>query len=136
MNRVTSLGLFLLFALGCAAAADRQALRPLPEDGPPTPYADLLSRARQQAMLADEAFMINNWTELDDAAKGLEQTARFLAKSTDVPPKHKDALPVVAGDLGKVASEVRECVKTKDVNKTNEAMKRVQLTVRQLRLDD
>ena len=46
MHRACSLTLFLLLLTGCQLPAERLPLRLLPEDGPPLPYAELLTRAR------------------------------------------------------------------------------------------
>ena len=136
MHRVMPLGFVMVLTLGCASVAERQALKPLPEDGPTPPYGDMLTRARTQANLANDAFYINNWTDMEEAAKGLEQTARLLPKATDVPAKQKDILPVISADLAKEAGVLREAIKTQDVKKSNEIMQRVHLKVRELRLDN
>jgi hypothetical protein len=129
-----------LAAAGCVTPAERQAaLRPLPEDGVPLPYASLLNRAREQANLLTEAFHINNWEEMDEAAKGMVQTCRYLSSATDVPPAQKDALPGVADILSKEAGSLREAIKIQDMNervdKSNEILRRISLKVRELRLD-
>jgi hypothetical protein len=95
----------------------------------------LLTRARLQATAVTEAFQVNNWADMEEAARGLEQTARFLVKATDVPAKQKDTLPVLAGDLGKEAARLREVVKEKDVKQANEVLQRIHLKLRDLRLE-
>lgn len=136
MSRALFLGLLSLGLAGCVSPADRATLRPLPEDGPPLPYAELLTRARVQAAAATEAFYVNKWADLEDAAKGLEQTARYLPKATDVPPKHKDTLPVAAGDLGKEAVKLREAATAQDAKESNAILQRIHLKIRELRLDN
>jgi hypothetical protein len=131
-----ALTLAVLLVAGCQLPADRLPLKPLPEDGPPLPYAELLTRARLQAGQATEAFYVNKWTDLEDAAKGLEQTARFLPKATDVPVKQKDSLPVSAGDLGKEAGKLREAAKAKVAKQANEILQRIHLKIRELRLEN
>ena len=131
-----SSGLLLLVLAACQAPEERAALAPLPDDTPPLPYAELLTRARYQSTLATEAFYVDKWTELEDAARGLEQTARFLPKAQDVPARQKDALPVVSGDLSKDAGQLLEAARTKDVKQANDALQRVQLVVHELRLGD
>src|SRR5262249_55519468 len=121
---------------GCALPPEQVPLKPLPENGPPQAYADLITRARVQATAANEAFYVNRWTDLEDAAKGLEQTARFLSKATEVPAKHKDTLAVEAGDLGKEAGKLREAAKAQEVKQATEALQRIHLKVRELRPDD
>src|SRR5262249_35887225 len=81
-------------------------------------------------------FYVNKWADLDDAARGLEQTARFFTKATDVPPKLKDILPVAAGDLGKEAGKLREAAKAQDPKLANESLQRINLKIRELRLDN
>ena len=122
------------FALvGCQLPPERVPLKPLPEDGPPQAYADLLTRARAQAMAANEAFYTNNWPDLEDAAKALERTSRVLGNATEVPAKLKDTLPNEAGTLGKEALQLREAAKAQDVRQTTETLQRIHLKVRELR---
>ncbi|HXG12695.1 MAG TPA: hypothetical protein VNK04_23255 [Gemmataceae bacterium] len=136
MNRAPSLTLtLLLLGAGCQLPAERMPPRLLPEDGPPLPYAELLTRARLQATAATEAFYVNKWSDLDEAAAGLAQTARFLEKATDVPARHKDTLPIAAGDLGKDAAALREAAKAQDVKKAGEVLQRIHLKIRELRLE-
>ena len=115
--------------------AERAPLKLLPEDSPAFPYAELLTRARAQATAAVDASYVNNWSELEDAARGLEQTAKFLPKAIELPAKQKDTLPVIAGDLGKEATVLREAARSKDQDKTDASLLRIQQTVRKLRLD-
>jgi hypothetical protein len=125
--------LFLLIVIGCQAPPERLPLKPLPEDGPPQPYADLITRARVQATAANEAFYLDSWADLEAFARGLEQTARLLSKASDVPAKHRDTLPIGAGDLGKAAESLSEAAKAKDVKQANEVLQRINLKVRELR---
>src|SRR5438094_5618059 len=136
MKRARMTVLFLVTLIGCQLPPERVPLKPLPEDGPPQPYADLVGRARAQATAANEAFYINNWPDLEDAAKGLEITARVLGKAADVPAKHKDMLPSEAGELGKEAGKLRDAAKVQDVRQTTETLQRLNLKVRELRPED
>ena len=136
MNRARITALFFFALVGCQLPPERVPLKPLPEDGPPQAYADLVGRARAQATAANEAFYINNWSDLEDAAKGLELTARVLGKAADVPAKHKDTVPAEAGDLGKDAVRLREAAKAHDTRQTTEALQRINLKVRELRPED
>lgn len=135
MNRARITALLFFLFVGCQLPPERVPLKPLPEDGPPQSYADLVGRARAQATAANEAFYINNWPDLEDAAKGLEVTARVLAKAADVPPTHKDTLPIEAGDLIKEAAKLREAAKAQDVRQATETLQRLNLKVRELRPD-
>jgi hypothetical protein len=125
----------ICLAAGCVAPGERTPLKMLPDDTPPLPYAELLTRARAQANAAIDASYVDNWAELEDAARGLEQTAKFLPRAVEVPAKQKDTLPVIAGDLGKEAGTLRDAAKAKDVEKTTGSLTRIQQTVRKLRID-
>ena len=135
MLRSLSLAAFLLLLVGCQSPAERLPINRLPDDSPPLPYAELLTRARMQASMANEAFYVNRWSDLVDAAQGLEQTARFLPKATEVPAGHKEKLPDRAANLGKEAGKLHQAAQAQDVPKANEALQRVNLQVRELRLD-
>jgi hypothetical protein len=136
MKRFLVAGAFFALLTGCQLPPERMPLKPLPENGPALPYAELLTRARLQATAATEAFYVNRWGDLEDAARGLEQTARFLPKADDVPPKHKETLPVVSTDLGKEATALREAAQAKDVKIANDTLQRINLKIRELRLDN
>ena len=135
MHRTVIPGLFLLAFTGCQLPAERVPLRPLPDDAGPIPYAELLTRARVQAMNAQEMYYLNKWQDLEEAAKGLEQTAKHLPKASEIPANQKDTLPVTAGDLGKESANLREAARAKDFKKIEESMNVIHRTVRELRLD-
>ncbi|MGH7173375.1 MAG: hypothetical protein ACRELG_24085 [Gemmataceae bacterium] len=131
MKRFLLAGL-LLSMLGCAAPAERVSLQPLPENGQVLPYDDLLTRVRHQANAANEAFYLDHWGELEDMAKGIEQTARFLAKAQEVPPKSKDILVEVTGDLAKGAKKLKAAAAAKNEKDTRDALQEINFKVRLL----
>jgi hypothetical protein len=136
MKRFLLVGTLALTPFGCQLPPERTTALPppLPEKVSSLPYAELLTRARAQAMLANEAFYKDSWGDLEDAAKGLEQTARYLPKADDVPAKHKDTLPVTSADLSKEAGKLREAAVAKDVKKSTASLQKIQLMVREMRL--
>ena len=135
MTRILLCGALLL-ALGCVAPAERVPLRPLPENGQVLPYAELLTRIRAQASSAHEAFYLDHWSELEDMAKGLEQTSRFLAKAEEVPEKNRKLLKEVTDDLSKSAQKLRESAAAHNVKDTTDALQKIITKVRDLRLTD
>jgi hypothetical protein len=135
MNRARITAVLLLVLAGCQLPPERVPLKPLAENGPPQPYADLVSRARAQAAAANEAFYINNWPDLEDAAQGLEVTARVLAKAADIPAKRKADLLSQSAVLTKEASQLREAAKGHDVRQATETLQRINLKIRELRPD-
>jgi hypothetical protein len=136
MCRAFSASICLAVLVGCQLPPEQLAIKPLPEDGPPQPYADLVSRARLQATAANEAFYVNRWSDLEDAAKGLEQTARFLPKAADIPAQRKATIPNDAGELGKDATKLREAAKAQQVKSANDLLQQINLKVRELRPDN
>lgn len=132
------IGLFGMFlvSVGCQLPPERLPVRALPEDSPPLPYAELLTRARLQSSTANEAFYVNAWAELEDAARGLGQTARFLTKAIEVPDARKETVAADAKSLADEADNLREAAKNHDVKLTNEILQRINLKVRQLRVTD
>ena len=136
MCRALLVSLLFLVLAGCQTPPEQAPLKPLPEGGPPEGFSDLVKRARVQAGAANEAFYINKWSDLEDAAKGLDQTARFLTKATGVPNRHRHTLAVEAGDLGKEAAKLREAALAQDERRATDALQRIQLMVRQLRAED
>jgi hypothetical protein len=136
MNRALGICVVVLLAFGCALPPERVPLKPLLDDSPPQLYSDLLGRARVQATAATESFYVNGWTDLEELAKGLEQTARFLPRALEVPAQRKEQLPSQASDLEKEARNLREAAKAQNVKLTNEVMQRINLMVRELRTEN
>lgn len=139
MRRTLPIGAVLLALAACQAGPESQrtALPPmLPDKVVPLPYSTLLERARAQARKATEAFYVDNWGDLDEAARGLEQTAQYMAKAEDVPAKHKDTLVTASGDLGKLATSLQRAAAEKNVKMTTDVLTRVHQKVREMRLGD
>jgi hypothetical protein len=135
MIRAFCLGLLLFGLTACATPVERLPLKPLPEEDQALPFAELLTRARLQAGRATEAFYSDKWTDIEEAARGLERTAKFLGLASEVPEKLKNKLPVLASDLGKDAAEMGKAAKAQDATKTNEVQQRLNLKVRELGKD-
>lgn len=135
MTRSLLTGLVLASLLGCRAAAERAVVQPLPDDAPPQPFTDLLARARLQAMAANEAFYVDQWSDMDDAARSLEQSARFLHQAKEVPANRKASLDSRADQLGVQAAQLRTAAKNRDVTQTNATLQRIHMIVRELRAE-
>jgi len=135
MYRLRCLALLLLLA-GCQVTAERVAVMPLPEGGEPLAYADVVQRARFQAAAANDAFYLDKWADLQEAAGGLEKTSRYLLKSTAVPAALKEKLPARAEELIALTGQLREAARAQDVKKANEVLQKINLKVRELRPED
>ena len=136
MSRAPWFAFLLVAVLGCTLPPEQVPLKPLPDDGPPQTYTDVVARARVQATAANEAFYINNWSDLEEAARGLEQTVRFLGKASDVPGNHKDTLVGETGSLGTESAKLREAAKNHDTKQATESLQRINLQIRALRPSD
>jgi Skp family chaperone for outer membrane proteins len=130
---IATAGLFLVVA-GCQLSPEaRRTMPPLPSEPHALSYRDAVQRARQQAAQATEAFYIDQWTDVDAAAQGLEETARYLTRTRDIPAHQQMVLAIRSEDLAKAAQTLREAVKSRDERRTTEVMQRINLLVRQLR---
>ena len=125
-----------LFALGCQSVSEKaSSIQPLAENTPVPPYQDLLSRARNQSSVATESFFINNWAELEDAAKGLEQTSRLMSKSADMPENKKESILAVSSDLNREAIKLKDACRTKNETEVNSLLQKITLKIRELRIN-
>jgi hypothetical protein len=137
MRKLLVLGGLCLTLASCQVAEPRSALPPpLPDKVTAVPYSQLLTRARSQASRATEALYTDNFADVEEAARGLEQTAQYLVKAEDVPAKHKDTLAMMSTDLGKLAKELRESASAKSADKTNGVLAKINAKVRSMRLSD
>jgi hypothetical protein len=136
MSRLPFLLCAVLLAAGCRLTPEREAaLKPLPE-GLALSYADLLIRARTQATAALEAFYVDHWVELEEAAAGLEQTARLMPKAVPMPAVLKDRVGPEAEQLRQDAVKLGEAARARDVRAANETLQRINLHIRDLRPDE
>ena len=138
MRRMLICAALLPALMSCQSGPETRTapLTPLPEKVTPIPYGRLLERARSQTKQATEAFYVDNWSDLEDAARGLEQTAQYLAQAEDMPAKHKDMRATMSGDLGKLAKNLGEAAKKKDVKDTTDILTKIQVAVREMRLSE
>src|SRR5687767_12278721 len=123
----------VLLLLGCRLPPDRDDLKPLDENLPVPNYPELYLRARSQATMALEAFYADAWVDLDASAKALEQTARFLPKSREIPPALNDALAKDAQELNQDAARLGEAARARDVRSASDLLQRIQFSIRALR---
>lgn len=125
--------LISILVLGGCKAVERAAVSPLPDDTGPMPFADLVSRARLQAMTANEAFYVDNWILLEESARGVEQTARFLKKAQGVPAARAADLESRCDLLAREAAQLRLAAQKRDVDQSNAILQRIHFQVRELR---
>ena len=133
MRRAALLLGVVMSVAGCRAAAERVALQPLPDDAGTMPFVDLVARARLQAMAANEAFYVDHWKDLEDAAAGLKQTAQFLKRARAVPSYRQADLPSRADNLARDAEQLRDAGRRHEVDQVNAVLQRIHFQVRELR---
>jgi hypothetical protein len=121
------------FLVSCRLPPDREPFKPLPENGMAFSYGELLARLHSQANAALDAFFVDAWVELDEAAKGIEQTSRFLAKA-ESPPEHlKSSLVANCSILQKEAIRLGAAARTKNVEGATDSLQKLTLQIRQLK---
>jgi hypothetical protein len=128
--------LVLIVAIAGCRQFEHEGAMPLPDNAPPLSYEDMLNRARGQSSAALDAFYIDAWIELEQAAERLEQTARLLPKSTQIPAAVKLKLAAEADELRQDALKLRDAARAKNATQANEAMQRINQRVRQLRAQE
>ena len=134
MSRVLVAAIVAIALAGCITTADQnRAFQPLPTEGAPLAYKDVIARARALATAATEAFYIDQWPDVVKAATSLEETGQYLPRSAEVPPARKASLDARSDELVKEAQALRDAAKAKDEKKTNASMQKINLLVRELR---
>lgn len=120
--------------VGCQLAPEtRRSVPPLPAEGGLLSYRDVVQRARMQATMATEAFYVDQWSEVEVAAQGLEETAKYLLRAREIPATHQPMLATRSENLAKEAQALRLAVQSRDERRTTEVMQRINLLVRELR---
>jgi hypothetical protein len=133
MVRLSRRGTLLLVLLAGCRISEREGLNPLPENAAPLSYAEMMNRARGQASSALDAFYIDAWLELEQAAQRLEQTARLLPKTTHIPEAFKMKVESESEQLRQDAVKLVDAARAKNTTHVNETMQRINLRIRQLR---
>ena len=132
MKRAAIAILGLIVIAGCRTT-EREGQNPLPENAPPISYAEMINRARGQAGSALDAFYIDAWMDLEQAAQRLEQSARLLPKTTHIPEAFKAKVEGEADHLRQDAAKLTEAARAKNAPQVNETMQRINQRIRQLR---
>ncbi len=125
---------FMLLLSGCQLPPEQAPLRPLPENEPQT-YQELYRRARRQAEVINAAFYDNQWVTMEDTAKGLQQTARYLAKATEIPPTLKDQAGRLV-ELQVVSEKLSRAAVAKDEKAATAAQTELTNLIRKIRPPD
>lgn len=111
------------------------APRAVVDDGQAAPYAELLLRARAQAMAVTEASYSDNWAAVAEGAGGLERTAKLLKQAGDLPADRKAAVEATLTGLTQQAGQLRTAAQAQqvDAKKVNDLLANIQFQIRQLK---
>lgn len=134
MRRRGFVAVLLSSVAGCTLPPEKLPLEPVPQEGGLT-YAEVVLRARLQATAATEAFYLNNWKSLADAARNIEESARMLVKTSAVPSRQKARLNAHSDELAKAAIELGKAAEAENVSRCTDALQRINLKVREMRPD-
>jgi hypothetical protein len=135
MLRFAWVALCLFAVAACRLPPDRPPLKPLPDEAQVYSYGEILSRARLQSQMALEAFYLDAWEDLKDVALGLEQTARYLPKSTEPPAFMKDKIAEQSKVLADECFRLRVAAQAKNAKEANAALQNINFKIRSLRAD-
>ena len=124
---------FLIVALAGCRAVEREGMNSLPENAAPLSYEEMVNRARGQASSALDAYYIDAWLDLEQAAQRLEQSARLLPKSTHIPEAFKTKIEPESDLLRQDATKLLAAARAKNASAANDAMQRITQRIRQLR---
>jgi hypothetical protein len=133
MRNILLGSLLCAILVGCRLPPDREPFKPLPENGAKFSYGELLSRLHSQANAAMDAFFVDAWVELNESAKGIVQTSRFLAKADDPPEHLKTSLIQSCSNLQKEAERLAEAASKKNADAATESLTRITSQIRQLK---
>lgn len=104
----------------------------LPETTPAQPFSDLVTRARSQALAATECFYLNKWQDLEEIAKVMSQTARFMERATGIPAARQQQVLAIAAEIVQESSKLSTLAKSHDEPATQQCLQRIQVKVREL----
>jgi Tat protein translocase TatC len=101
-------------------------LSPLPENGRPLPYADLVARAQLQVNISTAALNKAEWGDLKSLAEDVKQTALRLLTATKVPEDYQNGLSDWANEVAKEAERLGENADKKDAVKAEDGLISIQ----------
>ncbi|GBD35302.1 hypothetical protein HRbin36_00412 [bacterium HR36] len=129
-------GIIYLASCGCQSL-EKQALEPLPADGPPLAYSELVERARRQVWAAQEIFYRDNWEELIKASDALHETGQRLAQfsAERVPARCREVWPKPVEEFRQAVLKLRESARQHDAIQSANAFQTLHLVLKQIRPD-
>jgi Tat protein translocase TatC len=94
--------------------SEKSLMSPLPGDGQPIPYGDLIGRSQYQADAAAEALQQKRWKDLKSLAESIQETSQRFEVATKVPENDQAELGNWAE---KLAAEARNLASSADDEK-------------------
>lgn len=122
----------VLLPLGCVAPAERRDVPPAPAAAELLTFQQVLTRARLQATGATDAFYLDDWGTLQQAAQSLEQTAELMPRSEGIEEARRQELEPEAGKLASLARELSEAARNRNVADCTDRLQKIGLQIRQL----
>lgn len=123
--------------VGCAStAADHSSIVPLPDKGAPKPYSELLTRMKSQASVATDCYYINDWDNLQIAAKSMGQTASYIGRATEIPTSSQATVSKTSPELEVEAEQLLQAAKNRDEKAVNVSLQKIHSHIRLLRINN
>ena len=132
MRRTMILFACSLSSISCNADGERLTVPPLPQDGSPLPYAQVLSRLAAQTNSAKEEHFLNHWDGVVEAATALERSNSYLLKAPDLSPAHKATIEKTSGEINGEIIKLRDAARRKDQTESLELIRLLHNQIRDL----
>jgi Tat protein translocase TatC len=114
--------------IGALAAFQKDAALdlPMPANGPPVSYLELIARAQNQVNTAADLLRQKKWEKLKSIAGAFQDTAQRFSGATNVPQEFQATLPDWASNLTKEADNLLESANAERFAKCKIALVQIQ----------
>lgn len=131
MSRTVVVLICCMASLSCRGDAEKLP-PPLPQDGTALPYSQVLARLQAQVTTAKEEHFLNRWDSVAEAAAGLQQTAPYLMRASDMPVSQKPAITKASTEISGNIAKLRDAARRKDQAETLELIRLLHNQIREL----
>ena len=130
MSRI--LPILLIFAVACTSGPEAVQIPPLPVGDERIVFLDAVKRIRAHSETATEAFYRDEWDCVAASARRIEQTAKFLPTSTDIPANLGGKVLGETTQLTEEAKRLEAAALRSDAMGVGESLSRIRFRIRTL----
>src|SRR5437879_4495547 len=106
--------------------SEKSLVSPLPGDGQPIPYGDLIGRSQYQADAAAEALQQKRWKDLKSLAESLQETSQRFEIAAKVPENTQAELRMWAEQLAGEARNLARAADDEKIGRSEVALGQIQ----------